>query len=192
MIAAFNGYQGERSSKRREGRAKEIQIAERVPGPFEKEAWASNVGPVIGPCLCGLFWGMQGVSQKDESIAGESFCYSHGRNSPAHAFAAEKKATGLECRMIFKPLDDGCPGLKEKSRAVRSLAAKFLVGKIELDTEKAGVSETLMVGSHEGVMHIITGPMREDHRIRLTLSKVFRDRPDGTDRVIGANKNGDE
>jgi hypothetical protein len=135
---------------------------------------------------------MKGVSQKDEPVAGEALCYSHGRDSPAHAFAAEKKPTGLEFRMIFKPLDDGRPGLKEKSRAVRSLAAKFLVGKIELDTEKAGVSHTLMVGSHEGVMHIITGPVREDHSIGLTLSKVFRDRPDGTDRVIGANKNGDE
>lgn len=104
----------------------------------------------------------------------------------------KKKSAGLKRGVFHECLNDSRPGQKKESGAVRCLAPEFLVRKIEFDTKKACVGQSLMVDGHKGVMHVITGPMGQDHGITLTLGVVFRYGPNGADREIRAYRNGDK
>jgi hypothetical protein len=116
---------------------------------------------------------MQRVAQKDQARAGETLCHRHGGDPSSHALTAEEKSSGCESGVILEFLYNGLQGRKEEGGSIRGLSSVFLVEEIEIDAQKTGVGEALVIGFHEGMIHVISCPMRQNRRIALTWHKVF-------------------
>jgi len=112
VVSALQGHQGRRPFQLGQVLVKKVEIAKGVAGPFNKEAWASNLGPVIRPRFLRLLRRMEGVAQKDQAIAGETLSDGQGRHPSPHAFATQKQATRMKAWMRLQRLDHGVPGLK--------------------------------------------------------------------------------
>jgi hypothetical protein len=128
---------------------------------------------VICARFFGLFGGMQRVAQKDQARAGETLCHRHGGDPPSHALPAKEKSSGCESGMILEFLYNGLQGRMEEGRTIRSLPSVPLEKEIKFDAQKTGVGEALVIGLHEDMIHVISRPMRQNHRIALTWHKVF-------------------